>query len=135
MQTECLVAGRSDLRLQVTVRFLQRIGPTGSEVVEREVASDAMPLAELANEGVALPIQFLNLTGWVTFAAREIETLRRVHRVLVRIVNTTPVAEPARATRDDMFPSSFLSTHTILNAYLGRFRRCSSRRRPGSRWP
>jgi hypothetical protein len=121
MQTECLVSGRSDLRLQVTIRFLQRIGPTGSEVVEREVASGTMPLVELSNEGVALPIRFLNLTGWVTFAARETETLRRVHRVLVRIVNTTPVAEPARATRDDMFPSSFLSTHTILNAHLGRF--------------
>jgi hypothetical protein len=121
MQTECLVTGDSELRLQVTVRFLQRTGPTGSEVVEREVASDAMPLVQLANDGVILLIRFPNLTGTVTFTAQEIKALRAVYRVLARIVNTTLQPAPAGATRDDMFPSSFLSTHTILSAHGGKF--------------
>jgi hypothetical protein len=121
MQTECLVRGGPDLCLQVTVRFLQRSGLTDTEVVEREVVSDSVPLVVLATGGVGLPIQFPYLDGTVTFEAREIGALRDVFRVLVRIVNSTPVPDPASRSRDDMFPRSFLSTHTILTVHGGKF--------------
>jgi hypothetical protein len=121
LQTECLVAGGPNLSVQVVVRFLQRMGTAGSEVFEREVASGAVALAALESEGVSLPIQFPNLAGTVTFAVREAEALTRVFRLTVRIGNETPVPAPAAASREAVFPCSFLSAHTMLTVDGGKF--------------
>ena len=121
MQTECLVTGGPDLCVQVIVRFLQRLGSAGAEVVEREVAVNEMPLRRLAMEGISLPIEFASLKGTVTLAARELEDLPQVFRVATRILNATTVASPATAGREEVFPWSFLSAHTILIATGGLF--------------
>jgi hypothetical protein len=121
MQTECLVTGGPDLRVRVTVRFLQRLGAAGAEVVEREVASDEVLLRRLVTEGVSMPIQFASLKGTVTLAAREVADLPQVFRLAARIVNATTVPAPATASRDEVFPWSFLSAHTILIATGGKF--------------
>jgi hypothetical protein len=187
MQTECLVTGGPDLRVEVTIRFLQRPGSAGGETIERKTVSDTVPLGALTVKGVTLPIQFEHLRGTVTLAAREVEDVHilsvpprdgsaafrlqqpgispgspqapapassftllqpkgcapvqasgadvagqqyqgapvqgspPVSRLTARIINITPIAGAATASREEMFPYCFLSAHTILTVTGGKF--------------
>ena len=163
MQTECLVEGGEDCRLDVRVRFLHvvarqvaRAGEHGlerveeltvedehhvswDEATEREVKlTDASP-ARLAT-GRAVAVDFpagesledlrdgsgrlagallrtwKSLRGSVGVAAEELRP--GLHRLTVRIVNTTPFAGD---DREQALRQTFCSAHTILRARHGRF--------------
>jgi hypothetical protein len=164
MQTQCLVEASAGARVDVGVRFLHvverqvsRRSAGGaleavdeltvdgerhlawSEAVEREIASEGLPLAELAGgHAVAIDIRsaseeepLANAAGepvgaivrrWEQLAGTiEISTERLrpgLWRLTVRILNTTPFDG---TTRDAALERTFCSTHTVLRVSAGGF--------------
>jgi hypothetical protein len=163
MQTECLVEGDGDCRLDVRVRFLHVVARqvaratdqgikhvdeltvgdehhvSWDEATEREVSLREVALADLA-PGRSIEIDFPAgerrddlrdasdrlagallrswnaLRGSVGVAAETLEA--GVHRLTVRIVNTSPFAGGGR---EQALRQTFCSAHTILHVEGGAF--------------
>ena len=140
MQTQCLVEG-VEPRVEVVVRFLQvverRLTSAGREVdeltvggvrlvawdeaTEREVAGGPVEIPAGESEedlggGAMLVRSWRSLAGDVEVSAEPLA--ERLHRVTVRIANTSPFAG---SDREEALRQTFCSTHTILRAHGGAF--------------
>jgi len=141
MQTQCLVEG-ADPRVEAVVRFLhvveRRLTSAGREVdeltvdgvrhlawdeaTEREVAAPgpiAIPAGEREEDlgsGGKLVRSWRSLEGEVAVSAEPLA--ERLHRVTVRIENTSPFAG---TDREEALRQTFCSTHTILRVDGGAF--------------
>ncbi len=140
MQTQCLVEG-ADPRVDVVVRFLhvvkRRVTTGGRDVDEltidgeRHVAWDEATEREIAAPGpIAIPAggseedlgggtlvrSWRSLEGQVDVSAQPLA--EDLHRVSVRIANTTPFAGD---DREEALRQTMCSTHTILKARDGAF--------------
>ncbi len=134
-RTECLVQGGGQAVLSVTVRFLQLIprpgdDPPGAGVpqepwldaVERIVTLPAAAMADLA-AGPALPRQelfsFDHLQGRVELCADPLPI--GGFRAALTVANTTALAPGAPLGHNELLPSAFVSTHSILSLAGGEF--------------
>jgi hydrogenase maturation protease len=162
MQTECLVEGEGDCRLDVRVRFLHVVARqvarardgglehvdeltvgaerhvSWDEAVEREVGLTGVPLDGLASGRTiavdfpagesleklhdasgrpagALARSWRTLHGTVGVASEELRP--GLHRLSVRIVNTSPFEGPER---EQALRQTFCSAHTVLHTRGGR---------------
>jgi hypothetical protein len=150
MQTECLVTGDAQTRIDARVRFLHLLSreeaggrPSWQEAVEREVIAPEIGLGCRDSSGVPYRFQreVKNDDGIVRRQESvngliEIEAERlteRLFRLTVRILNLTPwepssqnateaYDEGARgAARAEMMLRALVSTHTILGVRGGEF--------------
>jgi hypothetical protein len=164
MQTECLVEGGPGCRVEVRVRFLQvverRVARAAAgnglepvaelivdgerhvgweEAVEREIATPALALADLASPrrfAIDVPAgtgeeelcdaagaragafvrSWRALGGAVQVGAAALEP--GLHRLTVRIENESPFET---GTREEALKQTFCSAHTVLRAEAGAF--------------
>jgi hypothetical protein len=150
MQTECLVKGDEQTRIDARVRFLhlfsrEKAGgwPSWQEAVEREVIASEIGLGRCVGSGV--PYEFSrevksdnglvrrqeNITGLIEIEAEQ--AADRLSRLTVRILNLTPWElasqggteaddEEARGeARAETMLRALVSTHMILNVRGGEF--------------
>jgi hypothetical protein len=110
MQTECLVAGSGQTRLEWTVRFLQVVG---EGAVERVVAGN-QTISDLSDESASIPFSFPAtkepLTGAVMCSVEPLST--DLLKLSIRIANQSLLQKDA--DRDQALAQSLTSTHTIL---------------------
>jgi len=151
LKTECLVDAYRGATLSVTARFLhlvERIAVRGDlvepwqEAMEREVRMDPRPVSSLPESAARTPFSFPatehveplvaggETVGAVTRRQRrihgEIEVSARlcdggVHRVTVRLLNRTTVADVPDPSRDELLLRSLVSAHLILTVSAGEF--------------
>jgi hypothetical protein len=127
LRAECLVAGGPDAEVDVTVRFLQPIAVAGKgdEATEREAAARGLRLGTLADAPARVEIRvaaggadggrtWRDLAGVVAVRAWRLRP--GVHRLAVRIENTTPWTGDGR---EDALRQTFCSTHAVLTARAG----------------
>jgi hypothetical protein len=150
MQTECLVMGDEQTRIDARVRFLHLLArekaggwPSWQEAVEREVIASEIGLG--GGEGSGVPYEFSrevrsdnglvrrqeSVNGLIEIAAEQ--AAERLFRLTVRILNLTPWApasqggteaedEEARSeARAETMLRALVSTHTILSVRGGEF--------------
>jgi hypothetical protein len=150
MQTECLVTGDEQTRIDARVRFLHLLArekaggwPSWQEAVEREVIASEIGLGCCAGSGV--PYEFPrevksdnglvrrqeNVNGLIEIAAEQ--AADRLFRLTVRILNLTPWEpasqggmeaddEEARSeARAETMLRALVSAHTILSVRGGEF--------------
>jgi hypothetical protein len=130
MQTECLLVGDSEARIDITVRFLhlfertpaQPSDPTWHDAIERVVTVQATRRELLATPrtgfefaGGEAPGRQVALRGRVDLGAEP--AAPGVDRVRVAIANLTPVDRTAN--RDEVMLHSLVSAHTILRTTGG----------------
>jgi hydrogenase maturation protease len=135
MQTECLVTGDAQTRLEVRVRFLhllERAGahgeitwqPTWQEAIEREViapqfALDTTPQQiSFAFSGEQAAGRQEPIKGRLEIAVTPVAA--GLFKLRVEIVNET-VAETAALSHEEMLLRALVSTHTILGVHAGEF--------------
>ena len=164
MRTECLVEGGADARIEIRVRFLHVVARgvvrerdggrervdaltvgderyvSWDEATEREAATGAIPLGELASSPHTAPIDFpageseeelrdasgrragalvhswRGLAGTVEVSAVELD--RGLHRLRVEVRNESDFQA---GDREEALRQTFCATHTILCAKDGRF--------------
>ena len=121
MQTECLVTGGPDLCVQVIVRFLQRLGRLARRWSSAKWRSTKCLCGGWQWRGLVYRSNSRASRALSRWPRARSEDLPQVFRVATRILNATPVASPATAGREDVFPWSFLSAHTILIVTGGMF--------------
>lgn len=136
MQTECLVQGGVDTRLDVTVRFLhlfarapERPGePVWHDAIERGVTTRGAALGELlaASQPVRFAFPAAERPGRQVALEGRLElgvepAAHDVFRVRVRIANLTPLDLEGVSDRDEVMLHSLVSAHTILRAAGGDF--------------
>jgi hypothetical protein len=119
MQTECLVQGDAQTRLEVKVRFLQPQGGSWMETIERTVGPVNCQLTGLVDPPRREEFQFPLLQGAVELSALRLED--GLFRVKVRILNETPLEAMELGDREQILPHSCASTHTILAVEGGQF--------------
>jgi hypothetical protein len=130
LRLEGVLAGGEASSVSATVRFLQ---PSGErhEAVERRVAIDAAPIAELAaGRGAGIEFEFDGarpITGRARLRAEPLDALdpsgRRLIRIRCCVHNTTAIDddEAAALERPEALIASLLSTHVLLEAEEGAF--------------
>jgi hypothetical protein len=119
MQTECLVEGGPQTRLEVKVRFLQPQGGSWMEAVERVVGPVNFQLSDLAVSPEREEFHFPMVRGAVELAALRLE--ERLFRLTVQILNETMLELRQPADREQVLPHSCTSVHTILAVEDGKF--------------
>jgi len=131
MQTECLLVGDSESRIDITVRFLhlferapaQPSDPAWHDAIERDVTVQATRRELLATPGAVgfefaageAPGRQVALRGRVDLGAEP--AAPGADRVRVAIANLTPVDRTAN--RDEVMLHSLVSAHTILRTTGG----------------
>jgi hypothetical protein len=134
-QTECVVLGDADTRVEAAVRFLHLAAPppgppapAGQVAAEREVALPAAPLAQLCADSVTLRLAVpadralhqVPLELEVNLAAEPCAD--GVFRLHLRIANVTPFpATAGERDRDEVLAHCLVSTHSILRVAGGEF--------------
>ena len=120
MQTECLVEGDPQTRIEVKVRFLQpaRAG-SWMEAIERVVGPLECRMSDLANSPRRESFDFPMVLGAVELTARRLQ--ERLYQLTVQISNETPLDGPESMDREQVLPHSCASTHTILAVEGGQF--------------
>jgi hypothetical protein len=151
LQTECLMDAYRGAALDVTVRFLhlvERMSVRGDlaqpwqEAIEREVRMERHPIRALAGGAPRSCFSFAaaeqieplaaggEIVGTVTRRQRridgEIEVGARpcaggVHRVTVRLLNRSSIADVPDPARDELLLRSLVSAHVILTVSDGEF--------------
>ncbi len=142
MQTECPLRAGDDVRLDVTVRFLQALPTTASgtwqNAIEREVVLESLAVAQLVSSPSRHPFELAGsredtanpvpdgadgapkaITGDVEVGAIAAATGTVIVRVAIR--NTTPLDRDACSSREEALTRSLISTHTILRVAGGAF--------------
>lgn len=131
MQTECLLEGDGNGRIDVTLRFLHlferastRPGEPGwHEAIERNVTVGGVGFGELLAEprlhrftctAGESPGRQVDLEGQVGLRAERVTD--GVVRVRVRISNLTSIDDVDLSRRDEVMLRSLVSAHTILRA-------------------
>ena len=112
MQTECLLEGDLETRIEVKVRFLQAQGGSWMEAVERVVGPVDCRMSDLAASPLCEEFSFPLVQGAVELMAQRLD--ERLFRVTARILNETPLKFPEAVDREQILPHSCASTHTIL---------------------
>jgi hypothetical protein len=112
-RTECLLEGGEDARVAVKLRFLQSLG---SSVVEREVATDELPLGALLHGADTRPFRFEPLEGDLEVSALRVAD--GLFRIGLSVTNRSPF-QPA--DRESALPASLLSCHALLGTRHGAF--------------
>jgi hypothetical protein len=143
MQTECLVTGDEQTRIDARVRFLHLLSRknTGDrsswqEAVEREVIAPEIGLDGCDNSGKRVPFGFPgevkndngvvrrqeNVNGMIEITAEQVA--KRLSRLTVRILNLTPFEQAHPNSPEppgEPMLHAFVSTHTILGIRGGEF--------------
>jgi hydrogenase maturation protease len=112
MQTECLVIGDAETRIEVRVRFLQMVERAGrQEGVEREIGiSDCSFQAEPFRQ---------NGNAEVELGATRVED--GLYRIRLVIRNCAELDSTRASTRDDILLHSMISVHSIFHVTGGEF--------------
>jgi hypothetical protein len=151
LTTECLLEAGPDAVLDVTVRFLhlvERIAVRGEiarpwqEAAERDVRVDGNLVAALAGQWLRDTFRYAGAEQLDPLAQGgeicEVVTRRQhrlegaievsaspcaggVHRVRVRLLNSTPTDDRPSLSRDDALLRSLVSAHVILTVRGGEF--------------
>ena len=118
-QTQCLVEGGDGARVEVRVCFLQFVDRRPPAMVEREVELPGATLAELADDGVAQAFSFDGLVaGEVSAYAEPLGD--GLHRLTIRVENTTPFDDAADWDDTVAARHAFASAHTAVGVAGGR---------------
>ena len=118
-QTQCLIAGGDDARVEIRVCFLQCVDRRPPAMIEREVELPAATLAELSDEGVAHAFSFEDaVAGEVTAYAEPLGDA--LYRVTVRVENTTPLDDAMDWDEAAAARHSLASAHTAVGVAGGR---------------
>lgn len=99
-------------RRRETSVLRRRFGFPAKRTVERVVAADGAVAGVLVR-------QQQKIEGIVEVSVAPVRT--EVYRVRVRVLNETPLEDPAAKTRDELLMRSLVSTHAILHVQNGEF--------------
>jgi hypothetical protein len=125
MQTECLLEGNEDTRLDVKVRFLQLVsGEAWQKAVEQEIDAGLI-LADLVSSPYRTQVRFPasqdvvgtreEIRGSVEISAEQCGGCFRIRVVVANVTNF------ASENRADSLMRSMVSVHTILGSGNGKF--------------
>ena len=118
-QTQCLVEGGDDARVEIRVCFLQFVDREPPAMVEREVELPGATLAELVDDGVAQAFSFDDLVAGEVRAYAHV-LADGLYRLTVRVENTTPFDDAADWDDTVAARHAFASAHTVVGVVGGR---------------
>ncbi len=134
MQTECIIKGKKDSLLDISVKFLQVNNRDGGwTAVEREVKPGKMNIKNLLRYPVIFPFRrfekknmleediYEAIEGLLTVKASAVKGKENAFRLTIIIENKAPVKNPKTIKKNEIFKLAFVSTHTIISVNEGEF--------------
>ncbi len=133
MQTECLVQEMNQPRLNISVRFLHLVSRnlepgepsrTSQRAIEREVLAANQSLTESTTASHQSPFRIAasnttEIEGVLELSAELVAP--NLYKLRAHVKNLTSLEDINHATRDQVLPHSFLSTHIVLSIEGGEF--------------